>query len=151
MTITTLIIDNTLCAELEAEARAEFPRECCGLIEGEQAGEQVRAMALHPSSNLAPEPDRFAIDPKLQFALLRRLRNTGRRVIGCYHSHPNGRAEPSPRDAEAAEETGFVWLILAVASPEADAELAAYIHRKDGFAPIRIDRRLLDRSAPPPV
>jgi proteasome lid subunit RPN8/RPN11 len=32
-------------------------------------------------------------------------------LIGHYHSHPNGPAEPSPRDLAAAE-PGRLWLII---------------------------------------
>ncbi len=101
----SLIISAAQQAQIAAEARAALPRECCGLLEGARAGEAVRVAAVHPTRNLSEEADRFAIDPAEQFALLRRLRGTGREIVGCYHSHPNGRAEPSPRDlAEAGEE-----------------------------------------------
>ena len=38
----------------------------------------------------------------------------GPRLIGHYHSHPAGLAEPSLRDAEAADDLGRLWLIVAV-------------------------------------
>lgn len=99
----------TLAEELReailAEARAAFPRECCGLVEGDGA----RVTAIHPARNLSDADDRFLIDPALQF----RLRREGRRIVGCYHSHPNGVARPSRGDAETAGEAGFLWLIAA--------------------------------------
>ncbi|MBV9993225.1 MAG: M67 family metallopeptidase [Alphaproteobacteria bacterium] len=97
-------MSDALRAALLAEARAAHPRECCGLLEG--TGKAVTA--LHPARNLADAPDRFEIDPALQF----RLRREGRNIVGCYHSHPDGAAEPSPRDAQAASQAGFVWLIV---------------------------------------
>ncbi|HEX4860738.1 MAG TPA: M67 family metallopeptidase, partial [Rhizomicrobium sp.] len=100
-------IDAALCAQIAAEARAAYPRECCGLIEGMREGATVRATALHPTANLADAPDRFEIDPREQFRLMRE----GRTLVGCYHSHPDGRAEPSARDAEYAFDGDFVWLI----------------------------------------
>jgi proteasome lid subunit RPN8/RPN11 len=109
-----LALARDLRGQIEAEAVAAFPRECCGLIEGTRDGDEVRALALHPSLNLAPESDRFAIDPALHIALLRRLRGTDRAIIGCYHSHPNGRPEPSPRDRETMASDGSVWLIAAL-------------------------------------
>ncbi|MEY4269196.1 MAG: hypothetical protein RLZZ58_412, partial [Pseudomonadota bacterium] len=33
-------------------------------------------------------------------------------VIGCYHSHPSGRAEPSATDAAMAAGDGQYWLII---------------------------------------
>ena len=100
----------------------------------------MEALALHPSINQAAEPDRFAIDPRLQFSLLRGLRGSGRSVIGCYHSHPNGRAEPSPRDAENAFETDFLWLILALDDRDGEAELAAFTRVERDFATVRIEQ-----------
>ena len=103
----TLALDAALRARIAAEARAAYPRECCGLIEGVREDEAVRATALHPTANLADAPDRFEIDPKEQFRLMRE----GRTVVGCYHSHPDGHAEPSARDGEYAFGGDFVWLI----------------------------------------
>lgn len=100
-----MILAPALRAQLLAEARAASPRECCGLVEGSAK----RVIALHPARNLASDPDRFEVDPAEQFRLMRQ----GRRIVGCYHSHPGGCAEPSARDADGASEVGFLWLIAA--------------------------------------
>jgi desampylase len=100
-----MILCAALRAAILAEARAAHPNECCGLIEGDGA----RLAAIHPARNLAEAPDRFLIDPALQF----RLQREGRRIVGCYHSHPDGVARPSARDAQEASEAGFIWLIAA--------------------------------------
>lgn len=100
-----MILGADLRAQLLAESRAAYPGECCGLVEGKGAF----VTALHPARNLAAASDRFEIDPALQF----RLKREGRNIVGCYHSHPGGAAEPSPRDALGASEPGFVWLIAA--------------------------------------
>lgn len=109
-----LILPDDLRAQLLAEARVALPSECCGLLEGVRDGETVTVTALHPAANVSPEPEMgFEIDPAAHFALQRALRGTGRAVVGCYHSHPNGRAEPSPRDRAGGCEDGWVWLIIA--------------------------------------
>lgn len=123
-------------ARIEAEARAAFPKECCGLLEGVRDGHQARIVAVHPARNLSPDADRFEIDPAQQFALMRALRDTEREIIGCYHSHPNGKAEPSPRDLEGAGEDGFVWLIAGVAG---EVNLAAFVFRGGAFAPLLLE------------
>jgi proteasome lid subunit RPN8/RPN11 len=119
-----MILAPALRARILAEARAAFPRECCGLIEGDSE----RITALHPMRNLAEAPDRFAIDPAEQFRLMRE----GRDIVGCYHSHPDGRAEPSPRDADGAGEVGFLWLIAAA------EDVAAFVWDGARFAPLRL-------------
>jgi proteasome lid subunit RPN8/RPN11 len=126
-----LALPQALRDQLERDASAAAPRECCGLIEGTSSTEQIRAEALHPTRNLAFEPDSFAIDPVEQFRLLRVLRGSGRDLIGCYHSHPNGRATPSQKDGQGAGEEGFVWLIAAVRS--GGTELAAFVWRRGEF------------------
>jgi proteasome lid subunit RPN8/RPN11 len=117
--ILVLLLPQSLRDAIAAESRAAFPRECCGLIEGARKGDVARALAVHPVRNLASEPDRFELDPAEHFRLMRSLRGTGREIVGCYHSHPNGRAELSPRDRENAGEDDFLWLIAGVDANDA--------------------------------
>ena len=132
-----LIIAPELRAQILREAVAALPRECCGLIEGDRDGSVVRATALHPARNLSPEADRFEIDPADHFAALRAARAKGHDIVGCYHSHPNGRAMPSPRDAGGAAERGFVWLIAATA-PDGAAVLNAYVFDGEAFLAVSL-------------
>ena len=115
--ITSLVLPEGLRAQIAREAHDALPRECCGLIEGRIEGARATALACHAAANLAKGADRFEIDPAAHFRLLRGLRHSGRSVIGCYHSHPQGRPEPSVRDRAGACERGFVWLIAAGADP----------------------------------
>ncbi len=112
--IESLVLPDCLRGRIEEAARLAFPRECCGLLEGLREEGVVRIVAVHPARNIAAEADRFEIDPVDQIRLLKALRGTGRDVVGCYHSHPNGRAEPSPRDCEGAFGEDFLWLIVAL-------------------------------------
>jgi proteasome lid subunit RPN8/RPN11 len=131
-----LFLAAVLREQLEREARAAFPRECCGLIEGRREGDAIRAVALHPTRNLSAGDDSFEIDPAGHIALTRALRGTGRQIVGCYHSHPNGRAEPSGRDWEGAGEEDFVWLIAALRDAGSVPSLGAFM--ACSFAPVAI-------------
>jgi proteasome lid subunit RPN8/RPN11 len=64
---------------------------------------------------------------------LRALRGTDRALVGCYHSHPNGRPGPSPRDRTTVCETGFAWVIIATG---VSAGIAAF--QSPGFDPMTI-------------
>jgi proteasome lid subunit RPN8/RPN11 len=135
--VKTVILPPVLQARMEAEARAAWPRECCGLIEGSVAGDFLSVTALHAIPNLSGAPDRFELDPAEQIRVLRAARQEGRSILGCYHSHPDGRPEPSERDREGAGEDGFVWLILAL--PEAGTvEIAAFAFAAGAFKPLAI-------------
>lgn len=98
---------DVLNAVLDAAASAS-EQEICGLLFGTEG----RIDRAEPAANVAEHPtDTFEIDPRALFAALRAERAGGDKMIGHYHSHPNGSAEPSPRDLAAAE-PGKLWLIL---------------------------------------
>lgn len=122
----SVFLPAALRAQIETEARAAFPREACGLLVGQRSGEGVEIFLAHPAANVAEHDDRFEIDPQAQFTLLRGLRETGREIVGCYHSHPNGRAEPSGADVAGASEPGFVWLVTGI-SPTAISAVNAFV------------------------
>ncbi|UUL83658.1 M67 family metallopeptidase [Sphingomonas qomolangmaensis] len=83
--------------------------EACGLLLG--MGAIARATEAR---NVAAEPARtFEIDPAALFAALRAERAGGERVIGYWHSHPSGDANPSATDAAMATPDGRIWLIAA--------------------------------------
>ena len=130
-----LLLPKPLRARMIAEARAALPNECCGLLEGERAGDAIRVLALHPTANLASDPAAgFEVDPSAHIALRCKLRGTGRAVVGCYHSHPNGRPMPSERDRAGGCEEGFFWIIAAVAGGE--VTLAAF--QGPEFGPVNL-------------
>ena len=98
---------------LRRAAVAAYPRECCGLLVGE--GEShVTVTEVVAAANTAEDPyRRFAIDPQVHFDLLRSARGNGRRVVGHYHSHPDGSATPSSHDLAMAYDPGAVWVVMA--------------------------------------
>ena len=105
-----LTISSELLRLIVAEAAASPAAEVCGLLLGN--GDRVEE--VRPCRNVAPEPARrFEIDPAALLAAHRQARAGGAAIIGCYHSHPSGKAEPSVCDAAAAEPNGWWWLIVA--------------------------------------
>ena len=130
----TLILPEALRAQIEAEAHAAAPGECCGLIEGVAAGDMFEARALHPARNLATAGNRFEIAPEDHLSASRTARAHGHRLIGCYHSHPEGEAEPSSHDEMGAGEKDFLWLIAATAP----FQLGAFVYRGPGFEPVTL-------------
>jgi proteasome lid subunit RPN8/RPN11 len=98
---------------LLAQAAIAPDQECCGLL----LGTPGRIADVVPARNVAADPARsFEIDPATLLHTHRAARGAGFRIIGHYHSHPNGRAEPSLRDAARAVENGDIWLIIAAHS-----------------------------------
>jgi proteasome lid subunit RPN8/RPN11 len=106
------------------------------LLEGVRDGDTIRVTALHAARNLSSDGDRFEIDPADHFAAIRAARANGHAIVGCYHSHPNGKPEPSARDAEGAWDGDFVWLIMAMRSN--GFEIVASIMREGEFQAMMI-------------
>jgi len=104
-----LEISSTLVARLLNEAAQAPDREVCGLLFG--TAERIEAIAT--CENVAIDPRRhFEVDPAALFRAIRAERSGGPALIGHWHSHPTGRAEPSASDAESAMGDGALWLIV---------------------------------------
>lgn len=117
-------LSSTLQDQLLAAAAAAHPHECCGLL----FGTPERVDTAQACTNVADDPLRtFEIDAAALIAAERSARDGGPALIGYYHSHPNGRAEPSARDAADACRDGRLWLIVA------SGEIAAW-RANDGGA-----------------
>lgn len=90
------------------EAARAFPEEACGLLLGHDA----RIEQVWPARNVHPTPEtHFEIDPLALIDAHRAARKGGPEVLGYYHSHPFGPAEPSITDQALATGDGRVWAI----------------------------------------
>ena len=103
-------VSSHLVDTLLAAAEAAHPAECCGILLGDGDG----ITAALPARNVHPHPARhFEIDPQVLIDAHRAARSGGPRVLGYYHSHPNGAAEPSATDRAMAAPDGAIWAIIA--------------------------------------
>lgn len=123
----TVDLPSALKDAILAQAAAAHPKECCGLLEGTRDGAVFAITALHPARNLSPHADRFEIDPADHIAAQKAARANGHAVIGCYHSHPGGAAQPSAIDLAGAGQQDFLWLIAGKDG------LNAFVYRDGAF------------------
>ena len=92
-----------------AHAQRDAKVECCGLLAGRD-GEITR---IFPAANAAEKrASSYEIAPKEIFDRMREMRAEGVEMLGIYHSHPNGKNEPSPRDIEQAYYSEAVYFII---------------------------------------
>jgi desampylase len=104
----TLRISSKLLRQLLEQAAVSPTQEICGLLIGETEIER-----LVPARNVAGNPARtFEIDSMTLFAAFRSERAGEGRVLGYYHSHPDGPPTPSRRDTDMAAVDSKVWLII---------------------------------------
>ena len=124
---------------MAAHAMCEAPRECCGLLvgTGDHILESVR------TANVAAGENRYLVDPASHFSLIKRLRGTGREIVGAYHSHPRSAPVPSRTDILEAFSDDFLCVIVSLAG-NAGPVTRAYRIRDAAACEIRLfdDARL---------
>ncbi len=122
-------IRSAIGPELVSQARREPHLECCGML----AGRKGVITHAFPATNVSVEPARnYEIAPKEIVRLMRDFRTAGLEFLGIYHSHPNGKNEPSARDIELAFYSEEAYFIV---SPHDDApQPVRAFHIRDGRA-----------------
>jgi len=108
-----------------AQAIAELPNECCGLlagtIEDSQTGDRIgRVVQRYPLVNVTASPKEFWSEPKGMFAAARDMRQRGLDVLAIYHSHPTSAPVPSRTDLERNYSPDVINLIISLISGEPD-------------------------------
>jgi proteasome lid subunit RPN8/RPN11 len=94
---------------MTSEAMSEPSREGCGLLAG-RAGVITH---VFPAANVASNPaTAYEIAPQEIFRRTREMRAARLELLGIYHSHPNGKNEPSPRDIESAYYPEAAYVII---------------------------------------
>ena len=106
--VTRPVIDRML-----SEAKRASPEECCGILFGQNG---VIEEARRAANVAADRRRRFEIDPQALVAAHRAARGGGPAILGYYHSHPAGSAEPSTVDRQEAGRDGRVWAIVGAAA-----------------------------------
>lgn len=123
---------------MRAQARAAYPRECCGALLGrtrEGAGAASREVVRPvPLANvwMGEQERRYLIGSDTVLELERQVEREGLELIGFYHSHPDHAAIPSAFDREHAW-PWYTYVIVAV--------------RPELVGPVRAWRLADDRSA----
>lgn len=100
--------------EIIAHARADAPRECCGIISGRD-GKLVR---LYRLPNTEPGVDRYLIDPNALYKAWRAIEEAGLEIAAIYHSHPMSIAYPSRTDVAEAHWPEAYYLICSLSNPD---------------------------------
>src|SRR5258708_4490971 len=96
-----------------AQALAERPNECCGLL----AGTGGRAVSRYPLVNAAQFPAiEYLSEPRSMFAADRAIRAAGLDVVTVYHSHPTSPPVPSKKDIASNYSESVMNLIISLAT-----------------------------------
>jgi proteasome lid subunit RPN8/RPN11 len=83
--------------------------EICGLIAARD-GYPTRCFAV---PNVAKDPSHlFAMEPRRQIDVFRKMRERGEELFAIYHSHPGGSAVPSQTDLQQVGYPEALYLII---------------------------------------
>jgi len=102
-----LIVPQLIYDEMVAQAIAELPNECCGLLAGvveprsdATAGDVriARVVRRYPLINEANSAVEFVSEPKSMFAAMRDMHKHSLDTLAVYHSHPTSPPAPSKTD-----------------------------------------------------
>ncbi len=106
-------IPKTLYDQIIAQAQAEAPNECCGLLSGQDG----TANGIYPMTNIHQSPVSYQIDPREQFAAFKDMRKQETELVGIYHSHPHTEAYPSATDVRLAYYPEAAYLLISLQDP----------------------------------
>ncbi len=93
-----LLIERPSYDTLLLEAQNGLPLEVCGLL----AGKNGRITHTYPIHNKLQSPVAFEMEPLPQIQTMLTIEEAGMELLGIYHSHPTGPAQPSETDIAQA-------------------------------------------------
>jgi proteasome lid subunit RPN8/RPN11 len=97
-----LQLSAALRERIHDEARGSYPAEACGFLVGNGNATGVLVADVIPATNRAADRDRFLIDPRDVFEVMKGARAHGGEVVAVYHSHPDASPVPSMTDRHEA-------------------------------------------------
>ena len=101
------------------------------------AGIDALISRMFPAANVAANTTtNYEIAPQEVCAFMRQMRAEKLDFLGIYHSHPNSKNEPSPRDIERAYYSEVAYFIV---SPQADPPVRAFSIRDGKVEELRIE------------
>lgn len=103
----------------------EAPLEACGYL-AEKDGVVCKSIAM---KNIDASPVHYSMDPKEQFAAVRKCREAGLAIRAVYHTHPETGAYPSTEDIKLAYDPDLSYVIVSLAGSK--PTIHSFIIRKD--------------------
>lgn len=108
----TLCLSTDLKTQIRRHCADSYPLEACGLLIG--WGDNI-VTNIVTSPNLSDHPAKnFELDPALIIQHQKESRLGNDKILGHYHSHPDGQACPSVQDQAQNHDSDLVWVIVQV-------------------------------------
>jgi proteasome lid subunit RPN8/RPN11 len=127
-------LDRALLEQIIAQAHAEAPNECCGII-ATRAG---KAVAVHPATNAAASPLRYEMDGMEQYRIQTAIEDAGHELGAIYHSHTRTAPYPSQTDINLAFYPEALYVIVGVAGEEPDVRAFRIVDGEVSERPLEV-------------
>jgi proteasome lid subunit RPN8/RPN11 len=108
-----------------AQALAELPNECCGLLGGQLIADATlpegflgRVLHRYPLINTAASPTEYLSEAKSLLAAHKDMRQRELEILAIYHSHPASEPIPSQKDLKRNNWPGAVHFIISLMTDE---------------------------------
>jgi proteasome lid subunit RPN8/RPN11 len=115
----SLYLPDAIREAIVAQARAEAPNECCGLLAGRFEGGRGIVDLQIPIVNEAASPISYFAEPQGLLNAFKEIRARNLELLAIYHSHPTSRAVPSRRDVEEWHYPDAMMMIVSLLEPDA--------------------------------
>jgi len=131
--LTPAVLDAVL-----AHARQAMPCECCGVLLASPTSPKTASTAITADNAAGNDPkSNYVLGHEVHLQTAKMEVAGTAHIFGYYHSHPFGRAEPSPRDTELAVE-GVNYFIIGMGGGVTDWALWTFEEGKFVRAPVEI-------------
>jgi proteasome lid subunit RPN8/RPN11 len=95
-----------------AQAQAELPNECCGILAGRIVDGAGQVEARYPLVNELASPREYLAEPRSMITAFKEMRARGIVELAIYHSHPTSPPVPSAMDRERNYSPEVMSLII---------------------------------------
>jgi proteasome lid subunit RPN8/RPN11 len=113
-------LPRAIAEAIEAQARAEYPLEACGLIAGSAPPASGGApLRYEPCRNAAASPVRYAVHPDDLYRVIVAIDDADEVVWGIVHSHVRSPAVPSLTDVGLALYPEALYILISLAAEPA--------------------------------
>jgi len=112
-----LRIARNLYEAMLAQAQAEYPLECCGLLAGTLAAPFGHVRQRYPLVNAERSERLYESDARSTLDAFKDMERRGLELLSIYHSHPTSEPIPSKTDLERNFYPEVVHLIISLATP----------------------------------
>ena len=126
-------VDRGTLESIVAHARESLPRECCGILLAQAGDSSTITLALRAENTAKDHPGQeYVLGHEAHLKAVEMESSGPVRIMGYYHSHPQGGNWPSRRDKMQAI-AGLAYLIVGMG--DGPVEHAAWRFEGDCFTP----------------